>query len=280
MRFHYDFQFVLIGKTTLKTLRLYEELGLLMPDFMKENKYHYYSSEKVTELLFINEMKSYGFSLEEIKRVKAKADNKSFCEFLKRKHKEMELTIQRQKQIYNMLTQKIQLLQSSEKTPEKEPENYLIDMVSLQDENAVCCRDWVNIEDVGRLIGKAYEYTVRYSLEPTDSHRVIYHSSGNSSPDESWDLEVCIPVKNVYESVDFLTQLISSQLYARALHKGPFSQTGKAHAAMVDWITENHYEITGDPFEKVKAVKQSVFNPNNIEIEVYYPVSVCERKEK
>ena len=63
-------QFALIGKTTLKALRLYEELGLLKPDFIDENKYHYYSPDKVAELLFINEMKSYGFSLEEIRNAK------------------------------------------------------------------------------------------------------------------------------------------------------------------------------------------------------------------
>lgn len=273
-------QFALIGKTTLKALRHYEELGLLKPDFIDENRYHYYSSDKVTELLFINEMKSYGFSLEEIKSIKNNVDNKSFCELLKQKHKEMELNIQHQRQILDMLTQKIQLLQSSEKSQENEQGKYFIDIVSLQDENVVCCRDLISIEDVGRLIGKAYEFVGRYSLEPTDSHRVIYHNSDSSSPEESWDLEVCIPVKNPFESDAFSTRLISSRLYARALHKASFSQTGKAHAAIVDWAAENHYEITGDPFEKVKTVEQAVFNPNSIEIEVYYPVRACEREEK
>lgn len=51
-------QFALIGKTTLKALRLYEELELLKPNFIDENRYRYYSSDKVAELLFINEMKS------------------------------------------------------------------------------------------------------------------------------------------------------------------------------------------------------------------------------
>ncbi len=272
-------QFALIGKTTLKALRLYEELGLLKADFIDENRYHYYSSDQVTELLFINEMKSYGFSLEEIKRVKTKVDNKSFCEFLKRKHKEMELNLQHQRQILDMLTQKIQLLQSCESSQKNEQGEYSIDIVSLQDQNAVCCRDLISIEDVGRLIGKAYEFAGRYSLEPADCHRVIYHSSDNNSPVESWDLEVCIPVEHAFESDVFSTRLISSQLYARTLHKGSFSQTGKAHAAIVDWAAENHYEITGDPFEKVKTVNQAVFNPNSIEIEVYYPVRACEREE-
>ncbi|NLL77227.1 MAG: MerR family transcriptional regulator [Clostridiales bacterium] len=273
-------QFALISKTTLKALRLYEELELLKPDFIDENRYHYYSLDKVSELLFINEMKSYGFSLEEIKSVKNKVDDKSFCEILKQKHKELEHNIQSQRQILDMLEQKIQLMQSSEKLQDNQQEKYFVDIVSLQAENAICCRDLISIADVGRLIGKAYEYTGQYSLEPTDTHRIIYHNSDNNSPEESWDLEVCIPVKNAFESDTFSTRRIESGIYARTLHMGSFSQSGKAHAAIVDWVAINNYEIIGDPFEKIKTGKQAFFNPNSIEIEVYYPVSTYEREEK
>ena len=159
-------QFALIGKTTLKALRLYEEIGLLIPDFIDENKYRNYSPEKVTELLFINEMKSYGFTLDEIKEVKMRVDSKSFCNSLIQKRHEMDINLRHQKQILDTLTQKIHALQSGESVQIVGQNNYLIDLASFPDENAVCFRDLMNIQDIGRLIGLCWSHRIlwKYSL--------------------------------------------------------------------------------------------------------------------
>lgn len=49
-------------------LRFYDEIGLLKPCSTDSwNGYRYYSEEQVGDILFISEMREYGFSLEEIK---------------------------------------------------------------------------------------------------------------------------------------------------------------------------------------------------------------------
>ena len=56
-------------EVTIKALRWYDKLGLLLPDFIdKYTGYRYYSTEKVAEMHRITELKDIGFSLEEIKR--------------------------------------------------------------------------------------------------------------------------------------------------------------------------------------------------------------------
>ncbi len=53
-----------------KTLRYYAEIGLLKPsEIDPENGYRYYAIEQLEKMLFINRLKAYSFSLDEIKAI-------------------------------------------------------------------------------------------------------------------------------------------------------------------------------------------------------------------
>ena len=57
-----------ICQVSTKTLRYYAEIGLILPNEINyENGYRYYSIEQLETMLFIKRLKSYNFSLEEIK---------------------------------------------------------------------------------------------------------------------------------------------------------------------------------------------------------------------
>lgn len=63
-------EFSNICKVSTKTLRYYAEIGLILPEEINpENGYRYYSIEQLETMLFINRLKSYNFSLEEIKEI-------------------------------------------------------------------------------------------------------------------------------------------------------------------------------------------------------------------
>lgn len=56
-------------QTTIKTLRYYGQLGLLIPDYIDNfTNYRYYGPGKIEEMRRITELKSIGFTLDEIKR--------------------------------------------------------------------------------------------------------------------------------------------------------------------------------------------------------------------
>lgn len=52
-----------------KTLRYYEQLGLLLPDEIKENGYRYYSYQKLLQIPIIKYFKQMGFQLDDIKQI-------------------------------------------------------------------------------------------------------------------------------------------------------------------------------------------------------------------
>ena len=56
-------------QTTIKTLRYYDQMGLLTPNYIDNvSGYRYYSPEKVIELNRITKLKDIGFTLDEIKQ--------------------------------------------------------------------------------------------------------------------------------------------------------------------------------------------------------------------
>ncbi len=75
-------EFSRICRVSTKTLRYYDEIGLIKPcKTNPENNYRYYSIEQLETMLFINRLKQYSFSLEEIKAMIAseKIHNEKLC---------------------------------------------------------------------------------------------------------------------------------------------------------------------------------------------------------
>lgn len=63
-------EFSKICKVSTKTLRYYAEIGLILPNEINpENGYRYYAIEQLETMLLIIRLKSYNFSLEEIKQM-------------------------------------------------------------------------------------------------------------------------------------------------------------------------------------------------------------------
>ena len=67
--------FAQMNHVTVKTLRFYEEQGLLMPALIHpDNGYRYYTLAQMAVLHQITALKKAGFTLEEIARINSGAD--------------------------------------------------------------------------------------------------------------------------------------------------------------------------------------------------------------
>lgn len=73
-------EFSKIAKTTIKTLRYYDEIDLLKPAFVDDNGYRYYNIEQLNDLIFIIELRNLDFSIENIKIVLNTCDKRSILE--------------------------------------------------------------------------------------------------------------------------------------------------------------------------------------------------------
>jgi len=69
-------EFSKIAKTTIKTLRYYDDIGLFKPSFVDENGYRYYELDQLNDLLKIMELRSLDLSIENILEIFNGGDEK------------------------------------------------------------------------------------------------------------------------------------------------------------------------------------------------------------
>src|SRR5574344_241788 len=83
-------EFSNLSKTTIKTLRYYEQEKLLIPTFIDDNGYRYYEAKQLVDLAKIVSLRQIEFSIDEIK---AYLNGANFNELLENKKKELEDTL-------------------------------------------------------------------------------------------------------------------------------------------------------------------------------------------
>lgn len=85
-----------IVNISANTLRYYDEIGLLKPSLIQNNnQYRYYSDLQVKDIIFILELKQYGFSLGEIKELMENKNKLKFKQMLEEKQIKLNLEIER-----------------------------------------------------------------------------------------------------------------------------------------------------------------------------------------
>ena len=78
-------------EVTIKTLRHYDKLGLLVPDYIDQfTGYRYYGPGKVAEMRRVTELKNIGFTLEEIKKFLLSDADADKCQIIGKKRRELE----------------------------------------------------------------------------------------------------------------------------------------------------------------------------------------------
>jgi DNA-binding NarL/FixJ family response regulator/DNA-binding transcriptional MerR regulator len=78
------------------TLRYYDEIGLLKPSLIQNNnQYRYYSDMQIKDIVFILELKQYGFALGEIKEFMKNKNKEKFKQMLQEKHIKLNREIER-----------------------------------------------------------------------------------------------------------------------------------------------------------------------------------------
>jgi DNA-binding transcriptional MerR regulator len=263
-------QFAIIGKVSVKALRYYDEINLLKPFYIDENnQYKYYSNEQIKDIIFINELKGFGLTLEEIKNVTEKDKDFLKTQLCERVNK-LKQELQQNQRIQMLIQDKISKLEKEPIDMNNIENKYVIEEVTLEKIIAVSCRDKVDIKDIGRIIGKVYENIAAHKLKPVDSHMLIYHDN-EFDPDNA-DIEVCVPVDKEFSEDGFSTKVIVQGNYIMTKHRCGFSSIGKAHASIIDYVKENGLALEGCPFEKYVSGNNSFLNPLDIEVQVYYPV--------
>lgn len=271
----------------IKTLRYYDEIGLLEPTYRNtENKYRYYLEDQMLTLYIIRKLKGFGFSLEEIKKLVYSSDVKILRESLSDKLESISKEIELMKNQYvevsfllERLNQSNDFLNCFHHDQElssdllKDTDTIRVEEIPLS--NCVFTRRIEkNYQNAYVSIGRWFEIfdlVTKQKMTPIGAITLTYHNN----PLEQFfkndcDLEVSVSVYGGQNSSYFKT--FGGFEAVTAMHMGSHSKIIDTHIKAIKWINQNNYEIDGLISEEFIISPIDVKNENEYLTKIVIPV--------
>jgi len=260
-----------LSKISIRMLRYYNDLGLLVPEYVdEETGYRYYSPGQLSQAFRIQALKEMGFSLETVLDIlKTYDDADSLKRYLQLRYAEMEIEARE--------TQKrLQLLKGIIKRMGKDCDymKYNVLVKELPSRYVASLRGIIpSYEQEGILWDKMTKLIEPQNVEYlTPCYPVtIFYDEGYKENDV--DVEIQISVKGKYADVEDVRFITTDPVYiASVVIKGSFDQLTEANEAVAKWITDNGYTINGPMFNIYHVSSGMEPNPENWVTEICYPV--------
>lgn len=236
-------EFSKMGMTTVKTLRYYDEVGLLAPRLVDDfTGYRFYETDQLFELHRIQALRQVGLSIDEIKRFVSGGDAAAV---LNRRAEELEEGIADQR---NQLSRIQFILQGKQ-------EELLMSYTTTIKELSACI---VYSKEMTMPSYEAY-----FTLIPALGRQVMekYPDLQCAKPEYCYTvnldhgyrefdnrIEYCEAVtekKAGFDGVVF--KEVPAATVASVMHKGPYEDLASAYAYIFKWIEENGYQVADLP---------------------------------
>lgn len=258
-------EFSRICFVTKKTLRHYDEIGLLRPEHIADNGYRYYTVDQLQTMRLICRLKTYEFSLPEIAAVLANPDKESLAECLLEKQKQMEAALEKTNRTLTQLKQDVEKLK---RRMDIMNEKIVVQTVELAPVKLYSMRKTMNVQEIGQGFDQLCREAEKKHLHMVGAPKVFYWGEGFSH-DEDNDMELAIPVS------DDLPGLREQPggLHCYTSFVGPYVQESfmAAYAGLAKWIEDNGYRVCGLPFDNYVRGGMGV-PPSEFVTEVYFPI--------
>ncbi len=235
-----------INRITTKTLRHYDEIDLLKPEYVDyATGYRFYTNDQLPRLHRILALRQIGMSLNDIKDILENPGNTVML--LKLKEKELSHQIQEEKQKLSRIRTWLEILKGGN------PMNYTAIIKELPNVIVASMRVTVPSYDTYfDIIPKmGEEMTKQGAVCQVDPEYCfnIYHDG--EFKDKDIDIEVCEAVIEAREDSEKIKYKKMPRIPAAlcVLHKGPYSSLRNAYTFAFGWIKENNREVSGLPRE-------------------------------
>lgn len=260
-----------LSRISIRMLRHYDQMGLLVPkDIDSFTNYRYYSEEQLPTASRINALKDMGFSLATITEILKNYNNpKALSEFLAVKQAEVKAEANEIKQRLLLLETAIMRLRKDDMAM-----NYNVVLKTLPDRNVASVRKILPAYDQeGILWNILMSETASMKLEQAENcySLAMFHDEGYKETDI--DVEIQLSVKGEYpntENVIFKT--VPEVEIASATYKGSYEQITAVNHAVANWVSDNGYEFNGAMFCIYHVSPAQTQDFNELVTEVCYPV--------
>lgn len=261
-------EFSKMSKTTIKTLRYYDEIGLLKPESTdKFTAYRFYTTDQLMKLHKIQALRQIGLSIEETKLIMLG-------------HDEKEILQSRKTEILAQLAENNEHLSRIEFIlQEKEEENFMNYVATVKElpECLVYSQKMTvpNYDSYFELIPALGEkVTKKYpDIKCTTPEYCFIVSLDGEYKEKDIHMEFCEAVDRIKPDFDEVVfKKIENVTALSVLHKGSYADFPKVYAFAFKWIEENGYTVSGAPRESYIDGIWNKDNPEDWLTELQIPI--------
>lgn len=260
-----------LSRISIRMLRHYNEIGLLMPENTDDfTGYRYYSEAQLPIANRITALKNMGFSLAVIREILLQYDDAEKLKiYLLLKQTEI-------KEQADSLNQRLLLLDTTLDRLRKDDTgmNYNVTLKELPQRYVASVRKVIpSYDQEGMLWGILMEETAQLHMQDGDPcyTLAIFHDGEHKEKDV--DVEVQKSVKGHYKNTEHVVfKTVEPIQIASATYKGSYDKVGEVNEAVANWVHDNDYEFNGLSFCIYHVSPHETNNPDELVTEVCYPV--------
>ena len=260
-----------LSRISIRMLRHYDEIGLLVPKSIDSfTGYRYYGEDQLPVAGRVNCLKDMGFSLSVIGEILKIYNNpQKLAEFLSVKQTEVKAEAE-------LTAHRLLLLETAIKRLRKDGTamSYNVTLKTLPERYVASVRQIIPAYDYeGRLWHVLMKETAPLNMQDGEPcyTLAIFHDAEYKETDV--DVEVQKSVRGSYpntEHVVFKTE--PPVLIASATYKGGYDKIDGVSEAVANWVRDNGYDFNGPFFNIYHVSPHETQNPDEWVTEVCYPV--------
>ena len=235
-----------LSQVSVKTLRYYDEVGLLKPvEVDRFTGYRHYSLDQLPRLNRILALKDLGLSLEQISQVLNEGVSlEQLRGMLRLKQAEQQQRVREEQDRLARVEARLRQIEQENTMP-----NYEIVLKTAPAMRVASRRITVPTNDqVPAYLGPAYDevgrYMQRHGAKSAGPCLTLWHTSVDTLADE--DVEAIFPIDRPVPGDDRVRvyELPETQV-AAVVHHGDFDEFTQGHLALLKWIEGNGYRVVG-----------------------------------
>lgn len=238
-------KFSKICDVPVKTLRYYNDIGLLQPSYIDhETNYRYYDYGKIKMMQKISLLKNYQFPLHTIKELIDIEDQQIWKDAIEQKVEELEKQKEEiSKQIEGVSNLRKQIVEEIPIVSDPVLSDCYIE--ERGEITVYTIRKKIKLAQIDQLVKNLFDRTYAFNLEIAGHLMATFH--GVPLHDEAIDVELLLPIKETNRIDDY--RVLLGGTYACLTVKGPYSELNIGYRALKQWITEQNFIQIGNGIE-------------------------------
>lgn len=265
-------EFSKLSQVPVKTLRYYDEIGLVRPAFVDAaTGYRYYTAEQLPRLNTVLALKDLGFKLDQIHEF---VDDHLTAEqmegMLRLRRAEIRANLQDEEARLARVEHRLRLITQEGQMPKHE-----VVIKKAAPLRVAAVRGVVeNYQTVGPLFGEVMAELGKHAVAPVGPPMALYYDEEYKEKDV--DVEAAVPIGTAEVAPSGRVQVRELESYeavASLTRRGPYDDFTPAYQELMSWIQSNGYRIVGPNREIYLTGPESGSPPEAWVTEIQFPVA-------